>query len=198
MADDARTDPPRDRRDDGRPEQSRPRDRTGRPLPYGTTGVPLTEEHDPPDVESALVLGAELWDERRYFEAHECLEAVWHAAPAEDRDLWQGVIQIAVASVHVQRDNPTGAVTLFRRAASRLASYPPVHRGIEVAAARGRAEALAAHVEAHGLAGIELPPFPAAPGGAWFTPTPDALQPPDEPTPIPDGPAWLEALRREP
>jgi uncharacterized protein len=49
-----------------------------------------------------------LWDEQRFFEAHECLEHVWHAAP-DDRDLWQGVIQVAVAGVHLQRGNPTAA-----------------------------------------------------------------------------------------
>jgi uncharacterized protein len=183
----------RDRRDDGRPEQARPRDRTGRPLAYGTTGVPLTEDHDPATVEEALVLGARLWDERRFFEAHECLEQVWHAAPEDDRDLWQGVIQIAVAGVHLQRGNPVGAAALLERAGDRLARYPGRHRGIE--AARARAFCLdAMAMLADGAAeGIELPAFPATAEGAWFTPDPDALEPPTEPTPVPDEPVWLAA-----
>ncbi|MCC5950291.1 MAG: DUF309 domain-containing protein [Nitriliruptoraceae bacterium] len=192
------SEPARDRRDDGRPEQARPRDRTGRPLPHGTTGIPLTEEHEPATVEEALELGAALWDEQRFFEAHECLEAVWHAAPEEDRDLWQGVIQVAVAAVHVQRDNPHGAVTLLERAASRLDAYPDLHRGIEVGPLRREARARAARIAEHGLDGVTHPAFPAAPGGAWFTPDPAALEPPTTPTPVPDGPAWLTALERRP
>ncbi len=187
----------RDRRDDGRPEQARPRDRSGRPLPYGTTDVPLAEEHEPATVEEALELGARLWDQGRYFEAHECLEHVWHAAPAVDRDLWQGVIQVAVAEVHRQRGNPSGAVTLYRRAAERLRPYPAQHRGIDVTAAVAHCDMTADAVHAEGLAAEVAPPaFPAGPDGAWFTPDPNLLQPPEHPTPVPDEPAWLAAGER--
>jgi len=157
--------PRRDRRDDGRPEQARPRDRTGRPLPYGTTGVPLIEEHDPATPQEALALGRRLWAEQRYFEAHECLEVVWHAAEQEDADLWQGVIQIAVAGVHLQRDNPSGARSLLERAGDRLEAYPDGHHGIAVAAAVARCRELMAALDA-GAAPSELQvgTFPAVPG----------------------------------
>ena len=36
----------RDRDERGRPEQARPRDRTGRPLPYDTDVTERTEEHE--------------------------------------------------------------------------------------------------------------------------------------------------------
>jgi uncharacterized protein len=184
----------RDRREDGRPEQARPRDRTGRPLPYGTTGVPLTEEHEPTDVEHALALGVDLWGQQRFFEAHECLEFVWHAAPVDDADLWQGVIQIAVAGVHLQRGNPGGARTLLDRAADRLVRYPEVHRGIDVAAAVTRCRDLVAALDAGtDPATLSVGGFPATAGGAWFTPDPTALVPPDQPTPLVDEPTWLTA-----
>jgi hypothetical protein len=185
----------RDRRDDGRPEQARPRDRTGRPLPYDTTEVELAEEHEPATVEEALALGARLWDEGRYFEAHECLEHVWHAAPEDDRDLWQGVIQVAVAGVHLQRGNPTGAAALLERAASRLGRYPEVHRGIAVAVVRDEAARLADAARDDAATSAHVPAFPATAEGAWFTPDPTALEPPPTPTPVPDEPVWLAAGR---
>lgn len=197
----------RDRRDDGRPEQARPRDRTGRPLPYGTTGVPTTEEHAPETVEQALALGIALWSEQRFFEAHECLEAVWHAAPVADRDLWQGVIQLAVAGVHLQRGNRAGAVAILAKAADRLAAYPAEHRGVDVAAALRACEVARASLQTlvdDAAAPTEeearrlIPAFPQVATGAWFTPDPAALAPPTAPTPVPDAPAWLEAARRRP
>ncbi len=188
MASDAR-----DRRGDGRPEQARPRDRTGRPLAYGTTDVPLTEEHEPDTVEQALALGAQLWDQQRFFEAHECLEHVWHASPEDDRDLWQGVIQVAVAGVHLQRGNQVGAAALFQRAGERLSRYPDQHRGIEVERARGFCLAAVAMLADGEAERIELPAFPAGAQGAWFTPDPEALEPPEQPTPVPDEPVWLAA-----
>lgn len=183
----------RDRRADGRPEQARPRDRTGRPLPYDTAEVELAEEHDPATVEEALEVGVRLWGEQRYFEAHECLEQVWHAAPPDDEDLWQGVIQVAVAAVHLQRGNPDGAIALFGRARERLERYPPTHRGIDVATARRWCVDAAAELRAGGEP--SLPSFPAADGGAWFTTDPSALVPSEEPTPIADEPAWVAAGR---
>lgn len=186
----------RDRRDDGRPEQARPRDRTGRPLPYGTTGVPLAEEHEPASVEQALVLGAQLWDQLRFFEAHECLEQVWHAAAEGDEDLWQGVIQVAVAGVHLQRGNRGGATSLLERAEQRLAAYPDGHRGIEVTATRRSLAALIARLRAGDeVSDRDLPGFPAGPGGAWYAATPQATGPSADPTPLPDEPAWLAAGR---
>lgn len=186
----------RERRDDGRPEQARPRDRSGRPLAYGTTGVPLAEEHDPATVEESLELGARLWDEERFFEAHECLENVWHASPADDRDLWQGVIQVAVAEVHRQRGNSSGAATLYRRAAGRLNAYPPQHRGIDVTAAVAHCDRAAEAVVAGSGGQVAPPRFPATASGAWFTPDPAALEPPSTPTPVPDEPTWLAAGER--
>ncbi|GGI07255.1 DUF309 domain-containing protein [Egicoccus halophilus] len=186
----------RDRRDDGRPEQARPRDRTGRPLPYGTTDVPLAQEHEPRSVEEALLLGVALWNDERFFEAHECLEHVWHAAPEADREFWQGVIQVAVAGVHLQRGNLAGATALFGRAADRLAGYPDVHRGIDVEQLRVACTgARAALQDADAVIEIGFPEFPAMDGGPWFTPDPSALRPPELPTPLSDEPVWLTAGR---
>ena len=187
----------RDRRLDGRPEQRRPRDRTGRPLPYGTTDRPLAEDHAPTTVEAALELGARLWNQDRFFEAHECLEHVWHAAPEADRDLWQGVIQVAVAGVHLQRGNPAGAAALLERAADRLADYPAEHRGIATAATVAVCRDAATRVRRSGSTrDVGIPPFPATASGAWFTPDPAALLPPSDPTPVPDEPPWRIGGRR--
>jgi len=75
-----------------------------------------------------------LLDDGFPFQAHEVLEAVWKAAPPAERDLWQGLAQLAVGLTHALRGNTTGAATLLRRGASRISDYegaPPY--GIDVA-----------------------------------------------------------------
>lgn len=188
----------RQRRNDGAPEQQRPRDRTGRPLAYDTSEPFLTEQHDPVSVEHALQLGRDLWNEQRFFEAHECLEAVWHAAPRHDRDLWQGVIQIAVAHVHRQRGNPAGAIQLYLRATQHLAEYPSEWRGIKVATlCRYAATAVAALRD--GTHPPDAPVFPDTSDGAWFAFTDTQDAPSTSHTPLSDAPRWLgEGLRRTP
>jgi hypothetical protein len=71
----------------------------------------------------ALTLAQSLLDGGRAFAAHEVLEASWKAAPAGERELWQGLAQICVAVTHGQRGNRTGAVQLLRRGADRIRPY---------------------------------------------------------------------------
>jgi hypothetical protein len=154
--------PPRDRREDGRPEQGRPRDRTGRPLPRGSSGIPLIEDVQPASVEDAVALGAMRWGQRRYFEAHELLERAWKEGPESDRDLWKGVIQVAVAGVHLQRGNRIGARRLLDRALTRLETQPASHRGVDVAALRRTALAARERLDAGDVPDADWGPFPAA------------------------------------
>jgi uncharacterized protein len=179
----------RDRREDGRPEQSRPRDRTGRPLPRDVEGVALIEAVEPATVEEALVLGVARWDAQRYFEAHELLELAWKLGPASDRDLWKGVIQVAVAGVHLQRGNRIGARRLLDRALERLERQPDVHRGIDVAELRRTARSARDVLDAGEVPAADWGPFPSRPDGrspgVWFAVTADATGPSPVPTPVP-------------
>jgi hypothetical protein len=96
-----------------------------------------------PPLES-LAEAQRLLDEGRPFHAHEVLEGTWKAAPAQERDLWQGLAQLAVGLTHRARGNPAGAATLLRRGAARISPYaddPPY--GIDVAGLVTTAEALA-------------------------------------------------------
>jgi hypothetical protein len=120
------TDGARGRDEAGRPRNARPRDRLGRPLPPGSTGVnPVPDELDlPPD--EALDYAQRLLDEGRPFGAHEVLEAVWKAALATESGeeaLWRALAQIAVGVTHLERGNPTGARRLLERGAGGLAAY---------------------------------------------------------------------------
>ncbi|MCW2543517.1 MAG: hypothetical protein JWM40_1069 [Frankiales bacterium] len=98
----------------------RARDALGRHVPADSIDAvePVSEDALPPD--QALDLAQRLLDQGRAFSAHEVLEAVWKAAPSEERDHWQGLAQLCVGVTHLQRGNREGAVTLLRRGAGRL------------------------------------------------------------------------------
>lgn len=133
----------RDRDETGRPRNTRPRDALGRPLPHGSEGVArIPDDLDlPPD--QSLTYAQKLLDSGMAFHAHEVLEAAWKNGPDDERDLWQGLAQLAVGITHVQRGNIDGATGLLRRASERLADEPARY-GVDVAGLRGYAEALAA------------------------------------------------------
>jgi hypothetical protein len=141
----------RDRDEEGRPRQARPRDELGRPLPYGAEGVePVPEEPLPPleTVETALAL----LREGRPFSAHEVFEARWKAGPERERDLWQGLAQVCVGLTHRLRGNRVGARRLVERGVGRLEAYAatagPTY-GLDLAEfARGARSELASGPEA--------------------------------------------------
>jgi hypothetical protein len=104
----------------------------------------------------ALELAQRLLDDGRPFHAHEVLEASWHAAPPAERDLWQGLAQVAVGLTHARRGNGHGAAALLRRGGLRVAGYATAcPHGIDAAAVARSAGELAARIEKDGLAGID-------------------------------------------
>lgn len=110
----------RDRDPGGRPRNRRIRDDLGRPLDR-RAAAPPDETALPPA--AALKRAQELLDDGRPFAAHEILEAVWKASPADERELWRGLAQLAVGITHARRGNQVGATALLRRAAGSLAAY---------------------------------------------------------------------------
>ena len=123
----------RERDDAGRPRNARPRDELGRPLPRGESGVFRVPDDLVLSPADSLVEAQRLLDEGLPFHAHEVLEATWKAAPDAERDLWQGLAQLAVGLTHTLRGNSAGAATLLRRGSDRISGYadePPY--GIDV------------------------------------------------------------------
>ncbi|HUK69413.1 MAG TPA: DUF309 domain-containing protein [Streptosporangiaceae bacterium] len=149
----------RDRDISGRPRNARPRDALGRPLPRDATGEPGTPDDLELPAATALAEAQRLIDADRPFHAHEVLEASWKVAAPAERDLWQGLAQIAVGLTHAHRGNSSGAVALLRRGADGIRPYGASAAsayGVDVARAVMETERLAERIERHGLDG--LPP----------------------------------------
>jgi uncharacterized protein len=106
----------------------------------------------------AVVLAQRLIDEGRPFHAHEVFEAVWKSGPDDERDLWQGLAQIAVGLTHARRGNSRGAVTLLRRGSAAVDGYRARAVGtaapaaIDAAGIVDQATRLADQIAANGLA----------------------------------------------
>jgi uncharacterized protein len=140
----------RDRDAAGRARNARPRDALGRPLARGEAGEPVLPDDLPVTPEWALATAQRLLDDGRPFHAHEVLEAAWKATAADsgERDLWQGLAQLAVGLTHARRGNARGAATLLRRGSARLAAYQgTTPHGIDVTGVMARATALAGRAE---------------------------------------------------
>jgi hypothetical protein len=147
--------PERDRDQAGRARNARPRDGLGRPLARDAAGQP--DQPDPVAVTPAWALetAQRLLDEGMPFHAHEVLEAAWKSAEPAERDLWQGLAQLAVGLTHALRGNARGAVTLLRRGSDRITAYAgTTPHGIDVDGLTRQAAELATQIEDRGLADL--------------------------------------------
>ncbi|MFF9771974.1 DUF309 domain-containing protein [Streptomyces sp. NPDC014636] len=113
----------RDRDEAGRARNARPRDGLGRPLPYGTEGVPRQPEgvlraprETVAEAQALLVAG-------RPFHAHEVFEDAWKSGPQDERALWRGLAQLAVGLTHAARGNTAGGARLLRRGAGAVEEW---------------------------------------------------------------------------
>ncbi|MFP5246437.1 MAG: DUF309 domain-containing protein [Thermoanaerobaculia bacterium] len=88
-----------------------------------------------------------LFNDQRFWHAHEAWERIWLTAEGETKRFLQGLIQLAAAYHHVQRGTYRGGVRLFDAAFSKLAAIPEAFAQVDcteaVAVAREHRERIA-------------------------------------------------------
>ncbi len=85
--------------------------------------------------------GIALFNQGAYFEAHEELELAWGAENGPMREVYRGILQVAVAYLHITRQNYRGALKMFLRLRQWLDPLPDECLGVNVAQLRGEAQA---------------------------------------------------------
>lgn len=96
----------------------------------------------PQERRAHLLEGMAHFNGGRFFEAHEAWEEIWRSTTPEPRELWRGLIQVAVGlHHHCVRGNPGPARRVLARGLRRLEPFPQGTEGLDLDALRtaGRA-----------------------------------------------------------
>jgi uncharacterized protein len=80
--------------------------------------------------------GVDLFNEGKFFEAHEVWEELWLAEAEPEKTFLQGLIQVAAAFHHHERGNLRGTRSLLAAGLAKLGQFPDEHRGIALAELR--------------------------------------------------------------
>ena len=91
--------------------------------------------HLDPRFQEAVVL----FNRHAWYEAHDAFEEIWHETAGADRRLLQGILQIAVAHVHLERGNLRGATILLGEGVGRLSSAKTGDLGLDLPSVRDQA-----------------------------------------------------------
>lgn len=109
------------------------------PTQASDRGRGRTPPHSDLEAERLFREGIGLFNGARYWHAHEAWEALWRAADDDERDFYQGLIQISAGLLHLQRRNGRGARNKLSEGIAKLTPYSPKHRGIIVNELIGKA-----------------------------------------------------------
>ena len=86
----------------------------------------------PKDTDAAIREGIDFFNEERYWESHESLEFAWRKATGPDRELLQGIILVAAALVHSQKNETTVALSVLGRAREKLSGSEGERFGVNI------------------------------------------------------------------
>ena len=78
----------------------------------------------------------ELFNQGQWYPCHDGFEELWHETQGSSRKALQGILQIAVAHIHLERGNRRGATVLLGEGLGRLRAYGPSQFGLDLDALR--------------------------------------------------------------
>ena len=83
--------------------------------------------------DASYLKALDLYRQGRHWDAHEALEDAWRAEEDPIRKLfYHGIIQLAAAFHHLEKENMHGVKTLIRKSKDKLEKCPPFYLGIDV------------------------------------------------------------------
>ena len=76
--------------------------------------------------------GVKLFNSCQWYKSHDIFEEIWHETGGSERQLLQGILQVAVAQVHLENNNKNGAMILYGEALGRLRKFQLANLGLDI------------------------------------------------------------------
>ena len=82
--------------------------------------------------DSRFQIGMKLFNSSQWYKSHDVFEEIWHETGGPERQLLQGILQVAVAQVHLENSNINGATILYGEALGRLKRFQLNNLGLDI------------------------------------------------------------------
>ncbi len=82
--------------------------------------------------DSRFEIGMKLFNSCQWYKSHDVFEEIWHETSSPERQLLQGILQVAVAQVHLESSNINGATILYGEALGRLKRFQLANLGLDI------------------------------------------------------------------
>ena len=93
----------------------------------------LVDKHDGLFINDCrFEIGMKLFNSCQWYKSHDVFEEIWHETGGPERQLIQGILQVAVAQVHLENSNLNGATILYGEALGRLKKFHKANLGLDI------------------------------------------------------------------
>tara|TARA_B100001029_G_scaffold150114_1_gene132035 strand:+ start:126 stop:506 length:381 start_codon:yes stop_codon:yes gene_type:complete len=82
--------------------------------------------------DSRFAIGMKLFNSGQWYKSHDVFEEIWHETGGPQRQVLQGILQVAVAQVHLENSNINGATILYGEALGRLKRFQKTNLGLDI------------------------------------------------------------------
>ncbi len=82
--------------------------------------------------DSRFKVGMKLFNSCKWYKSHDVFEEIWHETGGSERQLLQGILQVAVAQVHLENNNINGATILYGEALGKLNRFQACNLGLDI------------------------------------------------------------------
>ncbi len=89
-------------------------------------------EEDIKSFEDSLFYALNLFNNQKWYEAHDAFEDIWNTLDGDERQIIQGILQVSVSQFHLSKGNLNGATILLGEGLGRIKNRTNIDFGIDL------------------------------------------------------------------
>ena len=82
--------------------------------------------------EDTLFYALNLFNNEKWYEAHDAFEEIWNTLDGDERQIIQGILQVSVSQFHLSNGNLNGATILLGEGLGRIKNRTNINLGIDL------------------------------------------------------------------
>ena len=86
--------------------------------------------------QDSLIIALNLFNNQKWYEAHDAFEEIWNSVDGEERQVIQGILQVSVSQFHLSKGNLNGATILLGEGLGRIKTRTKINIGIDLESLR--------------------------------------------------------------
>jgi len=89
-------------------------------------------EENTTSFQDSLYFALNLFNDQKWYEAHDAFEDIWNTVDGDQRQVIQGILQVSVSQFHLSKGNLNGATILLGEGLGRIKTRTNINLGIDL------------------------------------------------------------------